>query len=522
MVEYTSGQNNATFNRISQSIKLIIRMNKNSQLLIGGNGQTTVFMDASMANRHGMIAGATGTGKTVTLQILAENFSKAGVPVFLADVKGDVSGIGKEAKPHPKIDERIETIGIQDYTMSGNPVVFWDVFAQKGHPIRTTVSELGPLLLSNLLELNDTQTGILYSCFKIADDNGWLILDLKDLRSMLTWMGENRAELKSEYGNISTASIGAIQRGLIVLEEQGAEFFLGEPAIELRDLMGIDFSGRGVVNILDSATLLQKSPRLYCTFLLWLLSELFESLPEVGDADKPKFVMFFDEAHLLFDDAPKVLVEKIEQVVRLIRSKGVGVYFISQSPLDIPEDILGQLGLKIQHALRAFTPKDKKAVSTVADTFRENPELDTKTVITELGVGEALVSTLNEDGIPTQVERILIRPPESRIGPMNDSERKEQISRSPYRGRYDDAVDRESAYEMLRARAEKLAAQQEQLELEEQRREAQEKASRNSSSRRRSGRQTPTEAFVKSAARAIGSQLGRKVIRGILGSLFRG
>ncbi len=498
-------------------------MAEKHQLLIGGNGSQTVFMDASMANRHGMVAGATGTGKTVTLQILAENFSKAGVPVFLADVKGDVSGVGKEAKPHPKIDERIETIGISDYQMVGSPVVFWDVFGAKGHPIRTTVSEIGPLLLSNLLDLNDTQTGILYSCFKIADDQGMLILDLKDLRSMLIWMGDNRAQLKSEYGNISSASIGAIQRGLIVLEEQGAEFFLGEPAIELSDLMGRDFSGRGVINILDSNTLLQKSPKLYSTFLLWLLSELFESLPEVGDAEKPKFVMFFDEAHLLFDGAPKVLVEKIEQVVRLIRSKGVGIYFITQSPLDVPEEILGQLGLKIQHALRAFTPKDQKAVKTVAETFRSNPNLDTGDVITQLGVGEALVSTLDSEGVPTQVERVLIRPPESRIGPMSDTERQEQISRSPYRGRYDKPLDRESAYEMLIQRAEANAAQEEQIAKEEALREAEEDRARASSPRkRRSSRQTPTEAFVKSAARAIGSQLGRRVIRGLLGSLFRG
>lgn len=494
-------------------------MTESNQLLIGGNGQQTVYMDSSMANRHGMVAGATGTGKTVTLQILAENFSKIGVPVFLADVKGDVSGVGKAAKPHPKIDERINTIGIEGYQMSPSPVVFWDLFGKKGHPIRTTVSEIGPLLLSNLLELNETQTGILYSCFKIADDEGMLILDLKDLRSMLIWMGDNRAELKSEYGNISTASIGAIQRGLLVLEEQGAEFLLGEPAIELQDLMSLDFSGRGVINILDASNLIQSSPKLYSTFLLWLLSNLFETLPEVGDADKPKFVMFFDEAHLLFDDAPKVLVNKIEQVVRLIRSKGVGIYFISQSPLDIPEEILGQLGLKIQHALRAFTPKDQKAVKTVAGTFRANPEIDTGKVITELGVGEALVSTLNAEGIPTQVEQILIRPPESRIGPMNETERKEQISRSPYRGRYDQALDRESAYEMLIKRAEASAAEEEAIEREEQARAAVEK---NAKPRRRSSRQTPTEAFIKSAARSIGSQLGRRVIRGILGSLFKG
>jgi len=494
-------------------------MTESNQLLIGGNGKQTVFMNASMANRHGMVAGATGTGKTVTLQILAENFSKIGVPVFLADVKGDVSGVGKPAKPHPKIDERINIIGIEDYQMSPSPVVFWDLFGKQGHPIRTTVSEIGPLLLSNLLELNDTQTGILYSCFKIADDQGMLILDLKDLRSMLIWMGDNRAQLKSEYGNISTASIGAIQRGLLVLEEQGAEFLLGEPAIELQDLMGQDFSGRGIINILDASKLVQTSPKLYSTFLLWLLSELFETLPEVGDADKPKFVMFFDEAHLLFDGAPKVLVDKIEQVVRLIRSKGVGIYFISQSPLDIPEEILGQLGLKIQHALRAFTPKDQKAVRTVAGTFRSNPNIDTGTVITELGVGEALVSTLDEEGIPTQVEQVLIRPPESRIGPMSASERQEQIGRSPYKGRYDEPLDRESAYEMLIKRAEKNTAQEEAMEKEEQARQASEKAAK---PRRRSNRQTPTEAFVSSAARSIGSQLGRRVIRGILGSLFKG
>lgn len=498
-------------------------MTESNQLLIGGNGTQTVLMDAAMANRHGMVAGATGTGKTITLQILAENFSKIGVPVFLADVKGDVSGVGKPAKPHPKIDERIATIGIENYAMQPSPVVFWDLFGKKGHPIRTTVSEIGPLLLSNLLELNETQTGILYSCFKIADDQGLLILDLKDLRSMLIWMGDNRAELKSEYGNISTASIGAIQRGLLVLEEQGAEFLLGEPAIELADLMSHDFSGRGVINILDASNLIQSSPKLYSTFLLWLLAELFETLPEVGDAEKPKFVMFFDEAHLLFDDAPKVLVDKIEQVVRLIRSKGVGIYFVSQSPLDVPEEILGQLGLKIQHALRAFTPKDQKAVRTVANTFRSNPNIDTGQVITELGVGEALVSTLDSEGIPTMVEQILIRPPESRIGPMNKQERTEQISRSPYRGRYDTTLDRESAYEMLVKRAEQSAAQEEALEREEAAREAAEKEAKAASKTTgRSRRQSPTEAFVSSAARAIGSQLGRRVIRGVLGSLFKG
>jgi len=412
-----------------------------------------------------------------------------GVPVFLADVKGDVSGVGKPANPHPKIDERIEKIGIDEYKMQASPVVFWDFFGKRGHPIRTTVSEIGPLLWSSMLELNDTQTGVLYSCFKIADDNGWLILDLKDLRAMLMWVGDNNVDLKSEYGNISKASIGAIQRQLIVLEEQGAENFLGEPAIKLEDLMSYDFSGNGVINIMDVTKVIQTSPKLYATFLLWLLSELFENLPEVGDADKPKFVMFFDEAHLLFEDAPKVLVEKVEQVVRLIRSKGVGVYFISQSPLDIPEDILGQLGLKIQHALRAFTPKDKKTVKTVAETFRENPDIDTKEVITELGIGEALVSVLDENGSPTPVERTLIRPPESRIGPMDDE-----------RAVQDERIEQE---EIAREEAEK----------------AQAKAAKAKSSKSR--RQSPTEAFVKSAARSIGSQLGRRLIRGVLGSLLK-
>lgn len=487
-------------------------MSDSTKLLIGGNGTQTVEMIASMANRHGMVAGATGTGKTVTLQILAENFSKAGVPVFLADVKGDVSGLGKPAKPHPKIDERINTIGIDGYSMQPSPVVFWDLFGKRGHPIRTTTSEMGPLLLSNLLELNDTQTGVLYSCFKIADDNGWMILDLKDLRSMLNWMGDNSRNIKSEYGNISTASIGAIQRGLLVLEEQGAEFFMGEPAIKLEDLMGVDFSGKGIINILDVTKIIQTSPRLYATFLLWLLSELFEALPEVGDADKPKFVMFFDEAHLLFDEAPKVLIEKVEQVVRLIRSKGVGIYFVTQSPLDIPEEILGQLGLRIQHALRAFTPKDQKAVRTVAQTFRANPDIDTEKSITELGIGEALVSTLDEEGSPTPVEQILIRPPESRIGPMDDTERTEQISRSPYKGRYDEALDRESAYEILKQRA------------EEQTKLAEENALELAKNKKKSGgnrRQSATEALIKSAARSIGSQIGRQVIRGILGSILR-
>ena len=493
-------------------------MEKNAELLIGGSENGQIIMNAAMANRHGLIAGATGTGKTVTLQILAEGFSKLGVPVFMADVKGDLSGLSKAGKPHPKIDERVSSIKIDDYQARQYPIVFWDLFGDLGHPFRTTISELGPLLLSTLLELNDTQTGILYSAFRIADDNELLLLDLKDLRSMLTWMGNNAKELKSEYGNISSASIGAIQRRLLVLEEQQAEFFFGEPAASIEDLMKTDFSGNGVISIMDVTKLVSNSPRLYATFLLWLLSELFEELPEVGDADRPKLVFFFDEAHLLFDQAPKPLLDKVEQVVRLIRSKGVGVYFISQSPLDIPEDVLGQLGLRVQHALRAFTPKDRKAIKAVANNFRPNPNLDTQQVITELGIGEALVSTLDAKGSPTIVERTLIRPPESQMGPLTADERAQTIKRSPFNGKYDDAVDRESAYELLKLRA--LKAEQEQREAAEE--EAKKKSSRTSS--RTSSRDSWSDAMLKSAARSVGTTLGReggKFLRGILGSLLR-
>ena len=493
-------------------------MEKNAELLIGGSENGQIIMNAAMANRHGLIAGATGTGKTVTLQILAEGFSKLGVPVFMADVKGDLSGLSKAGKPHPKIDERVSSIKIDDYQARQYPIVFWDLFGDLGHPFRTTISELGPLLLSTLLELNDTQTGILYSAFRIADDNGLLLLDLKDLRSMLIWMGDNAKELKSEYGNISSASIGAIQRRLLVLEEQQAEFFFGEPAASIEDLMKTDFSGNGVISIMDVTKLVSNSPRLYATFLLWLLSELFEELPEVGDADRPKLVFFFDEAHLLFDQAPKPLLDKVEQVVRLIRSKGVGVYFISQSPLDIPEDVLGQLGLRVQHALRAFTPKDRKAIKAVANNFRPNPNLDTQQVITELGIGEALVSTLDAKGSPTIVERTLIRPPESQMGPLTADERVQTIKRSPFNGKYDDAVDRESAYELLKLRA--LKAEQEQREAAEE--EAKKKSSRTSS--RTSSRDSWSDAMLKSAARSVGTTLGReggKFLRGILGSLLR-
>jgi len=482
------------------------------EILVGGQNGVNVFMDAAMGNRHGMISGATGTGKTITLQILAEGFSKIGVPVFLADVKGDLSGITLAGQSNEKIAQRLKDIGIGNYQQHGNAAVFWDIFAKTGHPVRATISEMGPLLLSNLLELNDTQTGVLYSCFKIADDNGLLLLDLKDLRALLTWVGAQDKDFQTEYGNIAAASIGAIQRQLLVLEEQGAEHFFGEPAIQLEDFCKTDFSGNGVISLLDATDLVSKSPRLYATFLLWLLSELFEKMPEVGDADRPKLVLFFDEAHLLFEQAPKPLVDKIEQIVRLIRSKGVGVYFISQSPLDVPEDILGQLGLKIQHALRAYTPKDQQVIKSVAGTFRANPNIDTETVIQELKTGEALVSVLNKDGSPTPVERILIRPPESQIGPITPAQREEILKRSPFQGRYEQEIDRESAYEMLKQRAE----QQQQEQLEEQAVKQEKKAASGGSRQR----QTMTEALLKNAARSIGTTVGRQIVRGIMGSLL--
>jgi DNA helicase HerA-like ATPase len=483
------------------------------EILIGGQKGIKVIMDAAMGNRHGMISGATGTGKTITLQMLAEGFSRIGVPVFLADIKGDLSGITLAGQANAKIAERVQQIGIEGFQHRGNPAVFWDIFGKTGHPVRATVADMGPLLLSNLLQLNDTQTGVLYSCFKIADDNGLLLLDLKDLRAMLAWMGEEAKALQSEYGNIAPASIGAIQRQLLVLEEQGAEHFFGEPALAIADFCKTDFSGNGVISILDATDLTNKSPRLYATFLLWLLAELFENLPEVGDADRPKLVLFFDEAHLLFDQAPKVLNDKIEQIVRLIRSKGVGVYFISQSPLDIPEGILGQLGFKAQHALRAYTPKDQQVVKSVAETFRSNPKIDTEATIQELKTGEALVSVLNKDGSPTPVERIFIRPPESQFGPISEAQRLELISRSPFKGHYEQEVDRESAYELLKQKA----AQQEQEEVEEQ--DVKEKVK---PAGRASSRQSVTEALLKSAARTIGSTVGRQIVRGILGSLLGG
>ena len=489
-------------------------MSDAKQFAIGAADGILVEQLCGMSNRHGLISGATGTGKTITLQILAESFSRLGVPVFTADIKGDLSGLGNAGASHPKIDERLLKIPLETYRQRPYPVVFWDIFGEHGHPIRSTISEMGPLLLSNLLGLNDTQSGILYSCFKIADDQGLLLLDLKDLRAMLTWIGDNANNLRTEYGNISSVSIGAIQRQLLVLEEQGAEHLLGEPAVKLTDLMQVDFSGNGVISVFDATKLTARAPKVYCAFLLWLLSELFEELPEIGDPDKPGLVFFFDEAHLLFNHAPKILIDKIEQVVRLIRSKGVGIFFITQSPLDIPEGILGQLGLKIQHALRAFTPKDMKVIKSAAQSFPPNPAFDTEKVITDLGIGEALVSVLDEKGRPCPVQRTLIRPPESRIGPLGEEDRRDRIERSPLKGRYDTVLDRESAYEKLRDRAEEKQARQEK----EDPRKPKEKPKSAEVGRR----QSTGEAFIKSAARAIGSQVGRQIIRGIMGSIFGG
>jgi len=473
--------------------------------------KTPLYLLPEMANRHGLIAGATGTGKTVTLQVMAERFSAIGVPVFMADVKGDLSGISRPGSDSPKLKERVKELGLKDFAFRGFPVTCWDLFGEQGHPVRATVSDMGPLLLGRLLNLNETQEGVLALVFKIADDNGWLLLDLKDLRAMVQYVGENAREFTTDYGNVSAASVGAIQRALLALEQQGADQLFGEPALDLEDLMQTE-DGYGRINMLAADKLMQ-APKLYATFLLWLLAELFENLPEVGDREKPKLVFFFDEAHLLFDEAPKALLEKIEQVVRLIRSKGVGVYFVSQSPLDIPEAVLGQLGNRVQHALRAFTPKDQKAVRAAAETFRANPRLKVAEAITELGVGEALVSMLDEKGSPAPVERARILPPASRIGPASGAERKAIIEASPLYGHYEKAVDRESAYEILKNRTAKetkttIAGDPAGAVL--------------GGGARGRGRETVGEAMMKSAARAIGSQIGRQIIRGVLGSLLGG
>jgi DNA helicase HerA-like ATPase len=468
-------------------------------------GESEVFLYPRMANRHGLIAGATGTGKTVSLRVLAEQLSSIGVPVFMADVKGDLSGMCKAGADNPRIVERVQRLGLVEFKYQAHPVVFWDVFGLQGHPVRATVSEMGPLLLSRLLDLNDTQTGVLTVVFKIADDSGLLLLDLKDLRAMLQFVGDTADKFRTEYGNISAASIGAIQRGLIALEEQGGDQFFGEPALELEDLLQTQ-GGQGVINILAADKLMQ-SPKLYSTFLLWMLAELFERLPEVGDPEKPKLVFFFDEAHLLFDEAPKALREKIEQVVRLIRSKGVGVYFVSQNPLDIPEEVLGQLGNRVQHALRAFTPKDQRAVRSAAETFRPNPKLDVATVILEMGVGEALVSTLDEKGIPSVVERALIYPPRTQLPPLSLEERKQVIQQSPVYGHYEKALDRDSAYEMLKAKAARTPLVEPEMQ------------------RPRAG--APPEGsllgdLARGAVGFLASREGQRIVRGVLGGLLGG
>lgn len=507
------------------------------------------YLDLGFANRHGLITGATGTGKTVTLQILAESFANAGVPVFCADVKGDLSGIAAMGEYKDFLEKRAATIGLDPYEFQEFPVIFWDLFGEKGHRVRTTLSEMGPLLLARLMEMTDAQEGVLNIAFKIADENGMALLDMKDLRALLSYMSEHSQELSGVYGNVAKQSIGAIQRDLLVLEQQGAEQFFGEPALKISDIMRTTPDGRGAISVL-AADKLMMNPRLYGTFLLWLLSELFEELPEVGDPDQPRLVFFFDEAHLLFDEAPKALIERVEQVVRLIRSKGVGVFFVTQNPLDVPESVLSQLGNRIQHALRAYTPREQKAVKTAAETFRPNPDFDCFETITQLGVGEALVSTLEAKGIPSIVQRTLIRPPSSRLGPITEGEREKTMTVSPVAGIYDEDVDRNSAFEILRKRAEDAAkAEEEQRRREEDEDEDLQESrrwtlpgfgdeddddyddrGRKKSSRRRkptrtrsrSRRQTVAEAAMKSAARSIATQLGRALVRGILGSLKKG
>ncbi len=490
----------------------------------------------ALANRHGLITGATGTGKTVTLQKLAESFSRIGVPVFMADVKGDLSGLGAPGVASEKLKARLDTLGVADWTPAACPVVFWDVFGESGHPVRATVSDMGPLLLARLMNLNDTQAGVLQLVFKIADDQGLLLLDMKDLRAMIQYVGENAKEFQTEYGNVSAASIGAIQRSLLTLSEQGADKFFGEPMLDIADLMQTDARGHGVVNVL-AAEKLSNAPKLYSTFLLWMLAELFEQLPEVGDMEKPKLVFFFDEAHLLFNEAPPALLEKVEQVVRLIRSKGVGVYFVTQNPLDIPETVLGQLGNRVQHALRAFTPRDQKAVKTAAETLRANPKFSAETAITELGVGEALVSFLDEKGRPNIVERAFVLPPASRLGPLKPEERQAAIEGSVIYGHYEEAIDRESAYEKLKDAPAATAAgagQTRSAGKAAQAAEAEEEEGGGllggalgsilfGSTGPRGGRRDGiVQTAAKSVARTVGNEVGRQILRGVLGSILGG
>ena len=487
-------------------------------LPIARHGDLELELLPALANRHGLIAGATGTGKTVSLQVIAERMSGIGVPVFMADVKGDLAGMSQAGAMSPKLGERLKTIGADAPAFAAMPVVFWDIFGEQGHPVRATISDLGPLLLARILNLNETQQGVLALVFKLADDNGLLLLDLKDLRALLQYASDNAQSLQTSYGNISAASVGAILRGLLALEQQGGDRFLGEPMLNVDDLLQTDGS-RGIVNILAAERLMQ-SPLLYATMLLWLLSELYERLPEVGDRDKPKLVFFFDEAHLLFTDSPKILLDKIEQVVRLIRSKGVGVFFVTQNPLDVPDIVLGQLGNRVQHALRAFTPRDQKAVKAAASTMRANPKIDTEQAITELAVGEALISFLDEKGRPGVVERAFVLPPASRIGPITADERKAVMDRSPVKGVYDKPVDRESAYEKLAGRAAVSAGGAppssgggivDSL-----------KGSLGGLMTGSGRKDSLVEAMAKSAVRTMGSTVGREIIRGVLGSLLGG
>ena len=477
-------------------------------------GQSTKQEDLllAMANRHGLITGATGTGKTVTLQIMAEGFSRLGVPVFAADVKGDLSGISQAGTPQDALVERAKKIGMKDYDFAATPTIFWDVFGEKGHPIRATITEMGPLMLSRLMGLTDAQEGALNIAFKIADEEGLLLLDLKDLRALLKDLASRGKQITTDYGNVTDMTVGAIQRRLVVIEEQGGEKFFGEPALKIDDLMRKTGDGRGYVNILAAEKLIT-SPQVYATFLLWLMSELFQQMPEVGDQEKPKLVFFFDEAHLLFADAPPALVQKIEQTVKLIRSKGVGIYFVTQNPLDVPDSVLAQMGNRVQHALRAYTPRDQKAVEVAATTFRPNPAFKTAEVISQLGKGEALVSMLDQKGVPEMVQRTLIRPPSSRMGVITDEERQKAIKNSPVYGEYEQAVDRESAYEKLQAKAVKAA--------DAQAKAAEAKTQAKASPRPAPQRDTATDRFVKNAASSIGRQLGSALVRGILGGLTR-
>ncbi len=486
--------------------------------------QKPEYLKLKYANRHGLITGATGTGKTVSLQILAEGFSNAGVPVFCADVKGDLAGLAAVGNMEDFLVKRANDIGLDDYEPQEYPVVLWDLFGEQGHPVRTTVSDMGPLMLSRLMDLTEAQEGVLNIAFRIADEEGLLLLDMKDLQSLLNNIAERSKEISGRYGNVTKQSVGAIQRSLLILENQGGSNFFGEPALDINDIMRTTRDGRGAINIL-AADKLMMSPRLYATFLLWLLSELFEELPEVGNPDKPKLVFFFDEAHLLFEDAPRILVERVEQVVKLIRSKGVGVFFVTQNPLDVPDGVLAQLGNRVQHALRAYTPREQKAVKTAADTFRPNPDFDCYETITKLGVGEALVSCLLKKGVPSIVQRTLIRPPQSRLGVLTERERNKIVKVSPVSGIYDQLEDRESAFEKLQKRAEDRALAEEserKREDEEKIRKAGSRKRERVSKPRRSNRQSVAEAAIKSVTRSVASSLGRALVRGILGSIKRG